>query len=1388
MKRLNIFFQLFICLTNIYSNDRINFEKIDSRIGLSSDYVKEAIQDKDGFMWFCTKDGLNRYDGYSIKSYKLRADGTNYFSSDNFTCITEDKKGNLWLGTYQNGINIFNKETETVKTISTDESSSVIISNDQIQDLHCDSKGRIWIASYHGICSYDHELNKIKLYELLRNDIEEAPFLNLNCIYESPKGEIYLGSWYNGLYKYIEKTDSFINYKIEQDLFTAHESSPISSLVEDQSGYLWVGLWEGGLLKTRIDGDKIEYIDHYYHKPSSQNNRLNDNLIFSLLEQHDGSIWVGTEAGLNIIPNPERKNSKIYNYNEGIMPYELSVSSVLSMTKDESGSIWLCTEGGGINKVDLKRYNFELYQIPKNNLTKSSRKIHTIFPIDKNKVFIGTGTIGVGLFDLEKRIITPYHLLPYFKGLYEIENIHTAVCLYKDSKGNFWIGTLYSGLFRRDGKTGKWERVIPQNAFHESSPISYQCMTEDKYGRLWVGTSRGLIKLTYNSTDKKYNIRRILPDSDNPSSIVGKNISRLLFDSKGTFWVATEDGGISALTSDITKNNSFSFTTNNYTESDNRKINLNQINTIVEDRDGRIWIGTGTNGIVQYHRNEKRYEIYSNIAELIGETVYDIIPDEEGTLWLTTNKGLVSFTIKMNKINVQNFTYEDGLQGNIFMRGAANIDSLGYLYIGGAHGFNRFYPKDFKRNEYIPPVVISDITINNKPAERNRIKNNELILTHLENSFSVLFSALSYSQAKKNKFSHKLEGFDKEWIMTDYKDREAVYTSLPPGKYKLKIKAANNSWVWNPNPTVLNIRVKPAPYLSLFAKICYGVILVVIIYSFYRFKLNNLRIKQALEIVKIEKKKEDNVNNFKLRFFTNISHEILTPLSIISFSVNESLEKSRFDKQGMISVSRNVNRLMTLVRQLLDFRKIETGKMRLNVAQNNVDELFQQLNEYYFPLIKNRNLTFHIKGKINKAIYIDIEKLETIVSNLLSNAFKYSEDNGKVEMTYLLKGDAPNTNLIVTVSDSGEGIDKNEIENVFDRFYRANSVTGKTFGAGIGLALVKNLTELHKGKINVRNKAKGNGAIFTLKIPVSKEIYSPNEFGDSAVKLSDEYNAFEFEEGEMVLNNSIQPNGKNDRYKILVVEDNKELRVMISNHLSNYYKVYEAIDGLEALKLIKKVHPNMIISDVMMPNMDGFDLCKKIKLNIEFSHIIVILLTAKVTNDDRLTGYSSGANSYLTKPLDFKLLITRVESLRKQYQDIKNRYSEGLLSEAKPEGLSPIDQKFIKELIEIIKQDITNPELNIKYLLDKIPMSHSSLYRKTRDLTGLSPNEFIRYVRLNEAANLLVNKDMRVTDVAYMVGFTEHSYFSRCFKKQFNLTPKQYNKEKSIRNSNVNIG
>jgi signal transduction histidine kinase/ligand-binding sensor domain-containing protein/CheY-like chemotaxis protein/AraC-like DNA-binding protein len=1366
------------------ANENLKFERIDDRNELSSDFVSSIVQDNDGYMWFATLDGLNRYDGYTVKAYKNKLNGEAYFKSNVFECIEVAKDGKLWLGTRYFGIQIFNPKTETVTNISNDPGKDLYINDNQIQDLLRDSKGRMWIATYHGVARYDPDKKRMKIYAENKNNPQSVPFGNVTCIYEDSQGRILFGTWENGLYVYDETTDTFKNYYISQDVFALNNPVRIWSFLEDKNGYTWIGTWETGLFKVRITDKSIEYLNHFYLDTKNRGRSICDNIIFSLEQTPDNSIWVGTSNGLSIIVNPNAKNSSIISYNEGLSTDLPSKSEIYDMKQDVSGSMWLATMGGGVNKIDLKRYKFELFNISSFSTRLTSQVVYCFYPENENELLLGIRSLGIGLYNLKTRIFKEFKQLPVYNKF--TSEINSVFCIFKDSRENLWFGTRYLGLYKKDGKTGKLENIISRYFFTQGpQPYSVNCIVEDRYNCLWVGTSEGLIKLVYNHEADKFDTFKYLPQSRDPHSICGKNITSILIDSEHVLWIATEDGGISRLTSDLKDHTSLKFETVSDFGRTELKVHSHTINVIVEDNKKRIWIGTGTNGIIQYDRETNSFRHFPKIIEFTGNTVYSLIPDNSNAIWATTNKGLVRLVVDKDELNIQNFTVEDGLQGNIFNTGASYKDKEGRIYIGGIHGFNRFNPNEFQPNLFIPPVVVTKIEINNKPVEVERIQDNMLVLSNLENNFSVNFSALSYSQSKNNKFMHKLEGFDNDWIMSDYNNRKAVYTNVPPGKYTFLVKAANNSWIWNEEPVQLTFIVKPSPFFSKLAITIYIFLFLSILYLIFWFRMNNLKIKQAFEIEKLERVKNENINEFKLRFFTNVSHELLTPLSIISCGIEELNDKPGVDKTNLQSIWMNVNRLITLIKQLLDFRKIESGDMRLNIQLTFIDEVFEKLRELFLPMAKRKNMEFYVNGKIDKAIYCDVEKIETILTNLVSNAFKYSNKGGCIKVEYSVLDTAGKEFLEIIVKDTGSGISEKEIEHIFDRFYQVNSVTGRTFGVGIGLHLVKNIVDLHQGTINVKSNNEGEGSVFTIRIPLNKNLQEAKE--EQSTLPNHPAGEFKVVLDEVMDTEDIPDSDYTDRltanrsFCVLVVEDNDELRKLICRYLLKFYKVFEAKDGINGYETACNLHPDLIVSDIMMPAMNGFEMCKKLKDDFNFNHIMIILLTAKVTNDDRYEGYLAGADSYIAKPLDLKLLKARIDSLKKQREIIKEKYSVGIPSEFHPGGLSQINVDLMQQIIGLIMENIEDPEFNVTMMLEKIHISHSTLYRKIQSLTGMPPNEFIRNVRITEAARLMKNKDFSISEIATRVGFNDHSYFTRCFKKKFNKTPIQFVSESSFR-------
>lgn len=1358
---------IFVFLSSgIKSQNDFFFTKIDNRSGISSDFIRDILEDKEGYIWFCTDDGLNRYDGYEFKIYSLNNESNVKLPTSTFTCIEEDNQGRIWLGTFFAGVCIYDKINNKVITINQNTDNPLHISNNRIQDLFLDNQNRMWIATDDGINRFDLNSNKITHFPQ-KNANEPVPSGICTKIYQTKSGTILIGNWHKGIYVYHQKTNSFTNHLLKSPIVHDKYIDRTSAIFEDSKGFIWVGTWEGGLFKTKFENNEFKVIKHFYYPEDniiSEDNPqyLIGKLIYEVLEK-DNNIWVATSRGISIISTDDKGNEVFKNIKQGESSHHISNDDVCSMLIDRSETIWIGTAGGGINILESNANYFKTYTIPPINEYLSGNIITSMHYKNAQEIYIGVHGLGYGIYNLDKKNFTAWKDIPNHANVGP--QMNAAYSFYRDSRGYLWIGTRYEGLLRLNEEKGEVLRVVGQEIYKSLTQFSVNSIIEDKNHNIWVGTSKGLIKLIHNKTNDSYNIIKVLHEKNNPYSLQAEKINRLFIDSENTLWVASEKG-LAEMISDIESNSVFEFRNDNDTVKNGLKSNI--INTITEDKLGRIWIGTGTKGLALYNKKTKNYKYFGE-KNNISNSVYDIIEEKTNVLWLSTNKGLARFIYNENSDSyAQLFVYQDGLQGNRFNKRAAMKDPNGNVYFGGNYGFNMLSIKDLVQNNYKPPVVFTELKVNNKDVNFNEYKVNKIKLKNTENNIELKFSALSYSQPYKNKFAYILENFDKDWKYTDYTKRNVTYTNLPPGKYILKVKASNNSFIWSDKQAVMYIEIKPSPFKTWYAYLIYILIGAFILFQFYK-----IRMKSNLEIIKTREREK--VNQFKLRFFTNITHEFLTPLSVIKCSIEDFIEKKEFDIKNLIAIDRNVNRLLRLVNQLLDFRKVETGNMKLNIALYNVERIFTDIWISYQPFAAKRGIKFVKKGEINKEIYFDADKIDKVLNNLISNAFKYTSDNSNIEFRYFLSLENKREWLNFSIMDSGPGIDPKYLENIFERFYQVKSVTGKKFGVGIGLALSKNLITLHKGEIKVENQKDGTGALFTVKIPVNKEAYNPDEISDE--KMQDYIPMQGYEEDEISLKNSyvktIEPIPTKE-ISVLIVEDNNDFRKVLSNYLSDFYNIYEAENGRIGYELAKAKQPEIIISDVMMPEMNGFEMTDKIKKDIEISHTQIILLTAKVHNEDRNKGYLAGADSYLPKPTNLKHLQTRIQSLIIQRNRFKEKYKQGIIPQTDSTEISETDRTFLNELIKKIEDNITNTELNVEFLSELMHISYSSFYRKTMKLTDMSPVEFIRHVRIQKATNLLMQGNKSISEIAYDVGFSEISYFSKVFKKKIGKSPSQF--------------
>jgi len=1346
--------------------------------GLSSDYLTAIWQDDEGYLWITTSNGLNRFDGYSYRTYKPEFNKKNTFNSLNLNAVTSDFDGNLWIGTDHSGINVFNKRTNEVRIIDRSDTTGMAILDNNINHLMCDSRGRIWICSFGGLNLYLPEQEEMITFSGTSPNGNPYPFGTISFAYEDNQGRILIGTWGNGFYIYNEEANDFTQFLMNPHSTNGDTINRVVEILEDRDGLYWMGTWEGGLYKVDLhDYTGVEILQHYsMYAPDPK--KLTTDIIYCLYEDLNGAIWAGTPYGLNIISNHRSEKPEVAVIQTGDEPWNISHNDLFHIFEDRSGIIWLATGGGGLNKINLSLRNIESYTIPEIVEFHETQSIRS-FVVDRDStLLVGVHGLGFGKYVLDDGSFTPYKQMPRFSGM--PGNINAATCFMRDGHDNLWIGTRYSGLFMISGTTGQTSHFLYFDPVTGDRSRMINVVFEDRFGYIWAGTNTGLFKLVPTGSDPTFNIFRFLPDEADPASIRGEYISAIFEDSDSVLWAGTVGGALNTVKNEMGKHQDLQFR-HFYPETGNPgAIRSNIVYDVHEDTKQRIWIGTGTAGLALYDRQTESFTHYLKQAGVREDAVYDIIGVEED-LWLSTNNGLIRFRERAeNDYQVEVFTSDDGLLGNFFIEGAFYKAPDGRIFAGGYYGINVFDPADLTSNTYIPPVAVTGIWIGEEQVNVYDALEKGLLLKYNQNNIRVEFASLSYAQPSKNKYAYMLDGLDNNWQRGGFENRIINYSHIPPGSYTLLLNASNNSDVWNASPLGLAIRVKPHPARSWWAIMIYSLVTIGILVTIYYFLINNIKIKQAFEIEKLERKKEENINQFKFRFFTNISHELLTPLSVLSFSIENLFQKKKWDGERMEIMDRNVKRIMHLVSQLLDFRKMESGSMRPMVSPGRIDHFVEQICRNLEPLSEKKNITVSMEGKGEQLVYFDPDKMDKILSNLMSNALKYTPENGRILIGYETYETEGQQWLKLCVTDSGKGIEPEMFDHVFERFYQVKSVTGKTFGAGIGLALAKNLAENHKGTISVEN-APGLGAKFTVDLPVSAEAYNEDEILHEEVSYQARNLIIDHDDSLVpVEEDQNEGESADERKTILIVEDNSDFRNLLSEHLSNYYNILEAGNGKDGHALCLEKQPDLVITDMMMPVMDGIELCKKIKNSVETSDIIVILLTAKMNEETRYESYLADADSYIAKPVNVRTLYTRVESLLEQRARLVKRYSAGILEHPQGNGLSVLDEKLLKKIHDIIEKKLMNTELNVLALTKELGMSNSNLYRKITRLTGMSPVEYIRYVRLQSAAKMMINEGVTVSEAAYASGFNDLSYFSKRFKKQFDMSPKKYQKKHGL--------
>lgn len=1338
----------------------IKFKSYSIEDGLSNSTIQSIIQDKKGYIWIGTRNGLNRFDGKTFE--KFYSNNTSQgLTNDYINVLLVTAKNKVWIGT-KNGLSIFHPESHHVNRASALSPAYKILDEINVTGLLETVRDQIWISTKnHGLLNLDLSKKEVKQYTIQPEKLNTIISNNINCIYYHDE-KVWIGSdlglqYYDHNKSIWHTVASFISRKV--------------SCIAHLNDTLVVGTADEGLYFYNLNNG---YVTLKSHNPKDQNT-IGSNIIKSLIITKNKTLWVGCiNGGLNLYDN--RKDIFYHYANQPMNPTSLSQRTVSALFEDNQGILWIGTHRGGINLYAPKHTAFQLERksIIPNSL--SYNDVKSFCEAKNGDIWIGTDGGGLNIWNPKSKKYTHFYHNPSDK--YSLPS-NEVLDIMEDSNGNIWIGTWGGGLCKYEAATSRFLRF--QHDAEDNSTISsnyIQKIFEDKQKNIWVGTYYGGLNKFSVESGKFYKVT----NGTGQTKFEGDNCLAIAQDNLGNLWFGTDDGGLNCLESK----------TGSFLHYFNKGLDKPDIRVIHISRFHKIWVGH--QGLYQYDQKINDFKKVITQTDLDQVFVKAIEEDQVGNLWISSSNGIFKFD--PSSLKVKKYNKADGLQGNEFEANASLTASDSTIYFGGINGFNYFQPSFIEDNSYLPPLYINQLTFFNKKTKKHETihprEGNTTSLSYEQNTFSIKLSALNYISPENNTFAYMLEGWDSDWII-DIKN-EVSYTNVAPGKYTFRVKAANNDGIWNKQEKRLKITITP-PFYATYWFISLVLLIIISVLS-YLYKL-----RRDLEIEKYEERKKEELHHLELQFFTDISHDFKTPLSLILGASEKIKMSEEFQKMEtyLSTISRNAYRLLNLLNELMDFRKVEAGAMALNVKPGNLKIFVEELSEEYKILAADKHIHFEIylhDGQ-HEITYFDRQVLEKIISNILGNAFKYTPNSKSVsiEISYQNMQDfirfknfasvnypkLYDKNFNILISDTGNGISKENLVHIFDRYSKFNDNQN---GSGLGLAFVKSLTLLHQGNIKIYSE-KNRGTSVLISIPYLKEYY---ETHDKKLKSkSKEYIKLESLRTEEDLLLSLVPTDTErpedtEQYNhnvasILIVEDNIELRHYIKDSLLEY-NIFEACDGADGLALAIKKSPNIIISDVMMPNMNGYEFCKKIKENVLTYHIPFIILTAKSSDTSKIEGLDSGADYYFTKPFSGDILNLTVKNILKSKTKFTKYYKHSVLkSEDESEENSDTEQDFLASFITLIEEDMSNPDFNIEDLCLKVGMSRTKLYHKIKLNTGMSISDFIRTLRLKKAASLLLKDGTTIAEAMYNVGIQTHSYFTKAFKTEFGVTPSQYIKQ-----------
>jgi signal transduction histidine kinase/DNA-binding response OmpR family regulator/ligand-binding sensor domain-containing protein len=1284
-------------------------------------------------MWLGTLDGLFRYDGHRLLRFRSGVDTPDLLMDNEITCLAEDGKGRLLIGTNK-GINVLDMSTYNMSSFDREE-----LRGRDVRCIHVlSSDGSIWVGLDNRLYRYNSDLS-------LKNDYGETlPADGVNSMYEDSGGNLWIMIWEKGLFKYIPGEDKFVEFP------PIGSSNNPFRVYEDSKHNYWIGTWGNGLFRFFPDAADDE---KYRPVPIAKHDSgVYETNFFSIVQDDNyGYIWLVSYSGLYVLKYED--DDRIGNVDVAGMIGE--ANNIFSeMIKDRDGNLWVGTFSEGafmINFDEPSITNLALETIK--SRTGITPNITVLHQDAEGDVWINQNRWGFGVWNAATGNVKFYQDYPALRDLLPLNEL-SCIADVGNEESEIWLGTMNNPsiyVVKKQRDDIELVDVIDLETINSDAGNPRKIFL-DRRKNIWITTTTSLFVKLFDRDD-------IIHVSSSMSEITD-----ITEDGRGDIWISSRNSGIYKVNKRLVAEN--------YSTKD-CALPSDNIGAICADITGRVWIGTGEGAVIVHDILTGEFKDISSTFHATGGSIFNIVTDNHGHIWISTNKRIIEFNPENTAVKEYSGTDDDVLV-NSFLVNSYFKNTAGEIMYGGNRGISIFSPTvNLLQQAKEPEVRISDVKIDNvsifsgNDNFRYDMAARSLVFAPGDKNIEIDFSALNYENPEKMRYAYKMSDVDDDWVWVSNRDF-AVYNRLKRGHYTFNVRAMDENGMWSSAITRLEIYKRPAFYESWWAWLVYILLSVMIVHTAYRIARNRIKLKNDLRIAQIEREKSEELTQTKLRYFTNISHDFLTPLTVLSCMIDDA---EMTDKEKVIKfepMRSNINRLRRLLQQVLDFRKVESGNMKIRVSSGDIAMFIRDVcHANFVPLMKKKRLDFsfassplHIQG------WFDADKMDKIIFNLLSNAFKYTPEGGKVEVS-LNKYIADDTiRLAIRIKDSGIGISQENLENIFTRFYTSNKMTEAGNSNGIGLNLTKDLVELHHGTISVEC---GEGTIFTVDIPIDRKCYTSDETDDTVIMQSDSSIREDISRTPSV-------DGATGDMRILVVEDNEELLSLMGNILSKNYRVLMARNGVEALSMTGDSDVDIIVSDVMMPKMDGLELCRTIKSDIETSHIPVILLTAKNSTEDRIECYNAGADGYITKPFELKVLDARIRNFisNKRVRQQKFQSAEDL--NVKSLDYPSADEEFLNRAMGIIEEHISDSEFDIGLFADKLCLSKSTLYRKLKTMTGLSPVEFIRNIRLKHACRMLEKPSMSVAEVAYVVGFSDPNYFALCFKTEFGTTPSDYRK------------